>query len=124
MSAPPLTASALELHQLDQQIGAAGERRLLEQRLLGADVERRDLGDGVDQHLVVEPADRGPVDRQPERVAEPPRLALDLGALAQRQRRRLAVVERGDVDVGVAVGRVERRPRRSAGSGSSPAGRC
>jgi hypothetical protein len=81
ISTPP-DRRALELHQLDQQVGAAVERRLLEQRLLGADVERRDLGDGIDQHFVVEPADRFPVDRQPERIAEPPRFALDLGALA------------------------------------------
>ena len=74
---------ALELHQLDDQVGAAGQGRLLEQRLLGADIERRDLGDGIDQHLVVELADRVPVDRQPKRIAEPPRLALDLGALDQ-----------------------------------------
>ena len=118
-------ASALELHQLHQQIGAAGQRRLLEQRLLGADVERRDLGDGVDQHLVVEPADRRPVDRQPQRVAEPARLALDLGALASATSGGGSlVVERGRRRHRPAIGGVEVALRRSAGSGSSRAGRC
>ena len=75
-----------------------------EQRLLGADIERRDLGDRVDQHFIVEPGDRGPVDRKAERVAEPARFALHLRALDQRQRLGLLVVERGDVDLGAAVG--------------------
>ena len=78
-----------------------------EQGLLGADVERRDLGDRIDQHFVVEPADRGPVDRQAQSVAEALRVALDLGPLEQRQRRRVAVVERLDVDLGAAIGRVD-----------------
>ena len=76
---------ALELHQLDDQVGTAGQGRLLEQRLLGADVERRHLGDGVDQHLVVEPAHRLPVDGQAQSVAEPPRLALDVRTLDARK---------------------------------------
>ena len=104
MSAPP-GRQALELHQLDDQFGAAGEAGFLEQRLLGAGVERRDLGDGVDQHFVVEPPDRVPVDRQPERIAEAARLALDRAAQDQRQRVGLAVVERGEVDVGLAIER-------------------
>ena len=94
---------ALELHQLHDQVGAALQGRLLEQSLLGADVERRHLGDGVDQHFVVEPSNRLPVDRQAERIAEAPRLALDLGPLDATQRRRLGVVEGGQIDIGLPV---------------------
>ena len=101
-----------------------GEAGLLEQRLLGAGIERRDLGDGVDQHFVVEPPDRVPVDRQAERVAEAPRFLLDRAAQDQGQRLGLVVVERGEVDVALAIGGAGRRPRRSGGSGASPAGRC
>ena len=90
ISTPPVTAARWNCISWTSRSARPSSVGLLEQRLLGADVERRDLGDGVDQHLVVEPADRVPVDRKAQRVAEPPRLALDLGALGERQRRRLA----------------------------------
>ena len=63
-----------------------GEVARLEQGLLRADVERRDLGDAVDQHLVVEPRDRIPVDRIAERIGIAARLALELGALGDAER--------------------------------------
>ena len=122
-SAPPV-ASTLELHQLDDQVGASSERRFLEQRLFRAGVEWRDLGDGVDQHFVVERPDRVPVDRQAQRIAEAARLALDFRPLEKRQRLWLLIVERLDVDLGVAIGRVRGRVLRPAGSGSIRAGRC
>src|SRR3954453_18731972 len=99
--------SAVELHQLDQQVRAFGKGRLFEKRLLCADIERRDLCDRIDQHLVVEPADGVPVDGKAERVPEPARLPLDLGTLRKRQRRWLAVLELPDVDFGAAVCGVE-----------------
>src|SRR3954447_5396345 len=98
---------AVKLHQLNQQVRAFGEGRLLEKRLLCCDIERRDLRDRIDQHLVVETADGVPVDGEAERVPEPARLPLDLGTLRKRQRRRLAVVELPDVDFGAAVCGVE-----------------
>src|SRR4029079_8885545 len=76
---------ALELHQLYNQIGSPGPGRLLQQGLLGADVEWRDLGDGVDQHLVIQLPYRIPVDRQAQRIAESPRFALDFRPLDQCQ---------------------------------------
>ena len=44
---------ALELHQLGDQFGAAGQVDLFQQGLLGTDIEGRDLGDGVDEGLIV-----------------------------------------------------------------------
>ena len=116
---------AVELHQLHQQVGAAGRawpassNACLAPTSNGATWAMR-----IDQHFVVEPADRIPVDRQAHRVAEPPRFALDLGALGERQRRRLAVVESLDVDVGAAVGRVDLSFAEAGGNGSCPAARC
>ena len=81
ISTPPVTAMRWNCISWTSRSARPVERRLLEQRLLGADVERRDLGDGVDQHFVVEPGDRGPIDREPERITEPAGLALDLGPL-------------------------------------------
>ena len=81
ISTPPVTATRWNCISWTSRSARPSSVGFLEQRLLGADVERRDLGDGIDQHLVVEPADRVPVDREPERIAEPARLALDLGAL-------------------------------------------
>ena len=57
-----------------------------QQRLFGGGVERRDLGDAVDQALVVEPADRIPVDRIALRVGEAPRFGLQPARCAERQR--------------------------------------
>jgi len=48
----------LELHELDQQVGSGGEVGRFQQGLLRADIERGDLGDAVDQQLVVEPRDQ------------------------------------------------------------------
>ena len=53
----------------------------LQQRLLGGDIERRDLGDAVDQCLVVELCDRVPVDRIAEASANGSRFAFQRGAL-------------------------------------------
>ena len=79
-----------------------------EQRLLRADVERRDLGDAVDQHLVVEPRDRVPFDHIAERVGIAPRLALDLGALGDgRATGVLILVEAAAVGIDLAVERVD-----------------
>ena len=88
---------------MHQQVGATFKRVLLQKRLFGADVERRDLGDGIDQHLVVEPRDRRPIDGKAKRVAELARFLFNLCPLGDRQRVRLLIVERGNVDVGRAV---------------------
>ena len=100
----PAGGQALELHQLDDEVSAAGEARLFEQSLLGADIERRDLGDGIDQHLIVQSADRFPIDRKTQGVAKASRLALDICPLGDAQRRRLFIVEGGKVYVGLAIG--------------------
>src|SRR3546814_7373097 len=55
--------AAEELHELDGQLGAGREIGRFEQRLLGGDVERRDLRAAGDQRFVVEPPDRVPIDR-------------------------------------------------------------
>ena len=96
----------MELHQLDQQIGAPGERRLLEQGLV-APMSNGATGHPDHQHLDVEPPDRGPVDRSGQSVAEALRVALDLGPLEQRQGRRVAVIERFDIDLGAAISGVD-----------------
>jgi hypothetical protein len=68
-------------------------------------IERGDLGDAVDQHLVVEPADRFPVDRIAERVGISFGLALQLGALDAGERIGVeVVVEPGLVRVDLAIG--------------------
>ena len=95
---------SLKLHQLDHQLGPPGERGFLEQRLLGPDIERRDLRDSVDQHLVIQPPHCIPIDRQPQRIAEAPRLALDVGPHHRGERIGIPVVER-ELDVGLAIAR-------------------
>src|SRR5688500_19721632 len=42
----PARHHALELHELDEQVAALGDVGRLQQSLLGADIERRNLGDG------------------------------------------------------------------------------
>ena len=78
-----------------------------EQGLLRADVERRDLGDAVDQHLVVEPRHRFPFDHIAERVGIAPRLALDLGALCDAEHLVRLFLEAAAVGIDLAVGRVD-----------------
>ncbi len=101
-----------------------GSAALLQQRLLRTHVERRDLRDRVDQHLIVEATDGVPVDRKSHRIAQPACLPLDLGTLAERKRRWLFVIEGFDIDVGAAVKR--RRPRLPGRreSGSNQEERC
>ena len=70
----------LELHQLDDQFGATGQERFFQQGLLRTGIERCNLGNGVDEHFVVEPPDRAPVDRQPQRIPELASLAFDRAA--------------------------------------------
>ena len=86
---------ALELHQLDDQVGSAGQGRFLQQRLLGANVERRDLRNGIDQHLIVQLPNRTPVDSQSQRIAEPLSLAFDFGPLGKAERIGLRIVISG-----------------------------
>ena len=88
--------AAEELHELDDQLGALGQVGGLEQRLLGSDIERRDLGDSVDQRLVVEARDRLPIDRIALRLCEAPRLPL--------QRRPVGDAERAAILVGLDLG--------------------
>ena len=94
---------ALELHQLDDQVGSSGQSPLFEQRLLSPDIERGHLCNGIDQHLVIELADRSPVDRKPEGIAEPARLPFDIGPLDEVQRLRLIIVISGQVDIRLPV---------------------
>ena len=67
------------MEQLDQQIGACGDVGRLDQRLLRRSLERRDLRHAVDQALVVDPADRVPIDRIAARIGEAARFALEIG---------------------------------------------
>ena len=106
----PAWRQPLELHELDQKLGARDDRRRLDQRLLGADVERRDLGDAVDQHLVVEPADRFPVDGIAQSIGITPRLALELGPLDAGERVRIGIiVEAAGIGIDLAIGGIDGR---------------
>jgi hypothetical protein len=92
-----------------------------EQGLLRADVERRDLGDAVDQHLVVEPGHRFPIDRIAERIGVTPRFALELGALDARERLGLARSLYPALTASTwRVGRCRPAPLRRCGSGPIP----
>jgi len=93
----------MELHELDQEVGAAIKRFFFEQRLLRPDIERGHLRDRIDQHLVVEARDCSPIDGQPQGISETTGLPLDFGSLDDGKRRRLAVVEGFDVDIEAAV---------------------
>src|SRR3546814_11097578 len=68
--------AAEELHELDGQLGAGREIGRFEQRLLGGDVELRDLRDTVHQRFVVEPPDRFPIHPQIGRASCTVRLFL------------------------------------------------
>ena len=124
ISTPPVTAARWNCISWTSRSALPVSVGCFEQRLLGADIERRDLGDGIDQHLVVEPADRVPIDRKP--IASPSRRAsrstsarsaIDSGGGS-------LVIECLDVDFRAAIGGVDFELARSAGSGSIPAARC
>ena len=98
---------ALELHQLDDQVGAPGQVGSSSSACLAP------TSNGATWAMALTSISSSswptalPVDRKPERIAEPPRLPLDIGALDEAQRRRLLIVEGGQVDIGLAVGGAE-----------------
>jgi len=98
-------AAAEELHQLDREIGALAQARGFEQRLLGRRIERRNLRDAVDQRLVVEARDRGPVDDIALALRKAPRLAFERGALDRGEFADVGI-KRLDVGLDDTIGRV------------------
>src|SRR3546814_3540436 len=99
---------ALELHELDDQVSSRGQIVRLQQRLLGADVERGDLGDAVDQHLVVQPTYRLPVDDITQSVGIAFRFAFQLRPLDAGQRIGLDVIrESAEIGIDLAIGRLD-----------------
>ena len=77
--------AADDLHQLDDPVGPLAQRVGLQQRLLGRRVERRDLGDAVDQRGIVQPRHRHPVDRIAQRIGKAARFLLQRGALDRKE---------------------------------------